>query len=150
MKKTIALLLTLGALSLWFPIIKESLESRHHWSKKLEKRRHKASFAQWRNDFEVAAPGTNIDSIDAALRTERFLGQQPNTSQTPIPAPAPGDHSRIADGMVSGYWVEKGPNSVAGRINGLDKDHTTSTLYATSDGGIVWKKTPTESDWEAL
>ncbi|MGL1904208.1 MAG: hypothetical protein OCC49_18885, partial [Fibrobacterales bacterium] len=36
------------------------------------------------------------------------------------------------------------------RINGLAKDHTTGTLYATSDGGIVWKKTPPESDWEAL
>ncbi|MDF2456850.1 MAG: Chitinase [Cytophagaceae bacterium] len=53
----------------------------------------------------------------------------------------------IANGNLTGEWIEKGSNNVAGRIRYADYWTATNTIYAISDGGNLWKADFSGSNW---
>lgn len=56
----------------------------------------------------------------------------------------------FANGAIEAEWIQRGSNNLAGNVQISDFDPITESLYAISDGGIVWKGSLNDGDWEPL
>ncbi len=77
-----------------------------------------------------AAPGTDWKKIEEQNRAEAYLGTGNSAAKTT---------STFAGGALTGIWYERGNDNLAGRTDAFAFLPATSTLYATSDGGSIWK-----------
>lgn len=99
---------------------------------------------EWYEEMHKTAPGVDWRQMDNnsrhQLREERAEIRKFKT----------GDSEVIADGLLTGRWVEKGANNVAGRMHNIDFDFENSLMYGASDGGQIWKADFNGSNWESL
>lgn len=56
----------------------------------------------------------------------------------------------FANGAFEAEWIQRGSNNLAGNVQVSDFDPVTESLYAISDGGIVWKGNLNDGAWEPL
>ena len=105
---------------------------------------HHDQKAQWYEQMHKAAPGVDWRAMDnenrAVLRAQREELRRLKT----------GDVEEIADGLLTGRWIEKGANNIAGRMHNIDIDFENSVIYGASDGGQIWKSDLAGQKWESL
>lgn len=99
---------------------------------------------QWYEQMHMAAPGTDWRAMDnqsrAQLREDRAALRRMKS----------GDQEVIADGLLTGKWIEKGANDMAGRMHNVDIDFDKQIMYGSSDGGQIWKADMGGQNWVSL
>jgi len=55
-----------------------------------------------------------------------------------------------AGGRIKGDWRERGSVDQAGSVIALDYDAGSNNLYTISDGGMLWRRSLTQNNWENL
>ncbi len=78
-----------------------------------------------------AAPGTNWREVEANNALSALYLHQGHFAERSTAA--------FAGGAINGTWYERGNDNLAGRIDHFAFMPSTSTLYATADGGSIWK-----------
>jgi hypothetical protein len=56
----------------------------------------------------------------------------------------------FAGGELEAEWIQRGSNNLAGNVQVADFDPATEKIYAISDGGVVWRGSLNDEDWEPL
>lgn len=97
----------------------------------------------WLERIHRVAPGTDWRAMDAQTRKNRYQMQQGSAKSN-------GGAVVIANGFLSGQWVEKGSRNLAGRTRWTDYDPVSGKLYLASDGGNIWRGNIDGSGWEVL
>lgn len=99
---------------------------------------------QWYEQMHMTAPGVDWRAMDnesrAVLRASRSALRRTKTEKS----------ESIADGLLTGQWIEKGANNVAGRMHNIDIDFANNVMYGASDGGQIWKADLGGQNWESL
>ncbi|MBT7462733.1 MAG: T9SS type A sorting domain-containing protein [Bacteroidetes bacterium] len=109
-----------------------------------EEEKHKAR-AEWIEQMHLTAPGVDWRAMDEQIRQELQVQRNENRRLKNS-----GDLEVLADGNLSGKWVEKGSNNLAGRVHNIDLDIENNKLYAASDGGQIWKGGLNGENWVSL
>jgi hypothetical protein len=98
----------------------------------------------WYEQMHRTAPGEDWRQIDNQSRFQ--LRQQ----RTEIRRLKTDDNEVIADGLLTGKWIEKGANNIAGRMHNIDFDFNNNLMYGASDGGQIWKADLGGTNWQSL
>ncbi len=101
--------------------------------KRKEFKRHRK---EWIENMHKTAPGVNWEVIDSNNRLNLYKVKA--------------ELDEIAGGRLSGEWIERGSNNLAGRIHTADINPDGWTLYAGSSGGNIWKSSIGGDDWVSL
>jgi len=106
---------------------------------------------EWIDQMHRAAPGTDWRTMDEQARMELYQNRLPELQQ----AARSGWHKgarmeSIADGALTGQWIEKGSDNLAGRVHCVDVDFTNNRLYAASDGGQIFAGSLSGEGWTSL
>lgn len=91
-----------------------------------------------------AAPNDQWKSIELHNRLSRhnqFKSGNPKQTHSEI---------EILPGVLNAKWMELGSNNLAGRMLFAEIDYFDSTLYAASQGGNIWFKKISASNWEVM
>jgi hypothetical protein len=98
----------------------------------------------WIEKMHSAAPGTNWRTIEQQNRWERYENSKKKfrIAQTSL--------DTIANGALTGNWIEKGSLNQSGRIVTAEFDSVNNLVYCGSAGGIVWKGNPNGTNWIPL
>jgi hypothetical protein len=56
----------------------------------------------------------------------------------------------FANGAFEAEWIERGSNNQAGNVQVTDFDTLTESIYAISDGGVLWKGDLNDGAWTPL
>lgn len=100
--------------------------------------------SEWYEQMHMTAPGVDWKQMDndsrAVLREKRAELRRLKTS----------DREEFADGLLTGTWIEKGADNVAGRMHNVDIDFDNNKIYGASDGGQIWKADLNGKKWTSL
>jgi hypothetical protein len=106
---------------------------------------------EWINDMHRTAPGVDWREIDEQARAEMYQERLPALKEAARNGKLKGTGiESIADGLLTGQWIEKGSNNLAGRVHCVDYDFANNRLYAASDGGQIWTGTADGQNWVSL
>lgn len=106
---------------------------------------------EWIEQMHKAAPGVDWRAMDEQAMEELYLERLPLLqSAARSGREKSGLIETLADGNLTGRWIEKGSNNLAGRVHCVDVDFTNSKLYAASDGGQVWMGGLRGENWKSL
>ncbi|MCK5821154.1 MAG: T9SS type A sorting domain-containing protein [Bacteroidales bacterium] len=104
----------------------------------------KKAKAEWYEQMHMTAPGVNWRQIDnesrAVLREKRAELRRLKATETEL----------FADGLLSGQWIEKGADNIAGRMHNIDIDFENNHIYGASDGGQIWRGDMNGENWISL
>lgn len=99
---------------------------------------------EWYEQMHMTAPGVNWRQMDnesrAVLREKRAELRRLKTTDTEL----------FADGLLSGQWIEKGADNIAGRMHNIDIDFENNHIYGASDGGQIWRGDMNGENWVSL
>ncbi|MEA1875459.1 MAG: T9SS type A sorting domain-containing protein [Bacteroidota bacterium] len=99
---------------------------------------------EWYEQMHMTAPGVNWRQMDnesrAVLREKRAELRRLKTTNTEL----------FADGLLSGQWIEKGADNIAGRMHNIDIDFENNHIYGASDGGQIWRGDINGENWVSL
>lgn len=106
---------------------------------------------EWIGQMHKTAPGVDWREMDEAVREEFYqLRRQELTKLAKSGSLKSGTPETIADGILTGTWIEKGSGNQAGRVHCVDIDFEANRLYAASDGGQVWMGNTDGTGWVSL
>jgi len=104
----------------------------------------KRAKAEWYEQMHMTAPGVNWRQMDnesrAVLRENRAELRRLKGSDTEL----------FADGLLTGKWIEKGADNIAGRMHNIDIDFENNHIYGASDGGQIWRGDMNGENWVSL
>ena len=94
---------------------------------------------EWINEMHRTAPGVDWREMDEQSRQELYDERLPALQQAAREGQLKGARiESIADGALTGQWIEKGSNNQAGREHCVDIDFANNRLYAAADGGQIY------------
>lgn len=99
---------------------------------------------EWIERMHRAAPGTDWRKTDRKARLKQYGNFLVSNLQKSAASVS------IGDGILTGSWIEKGSDNLAGRVHTGDLDTLTQKLYLGSAGGNIWKGNINGTDWEVL
>lgn len=106
---------------------------------------------EWINAMHRTAPGVDWREMDEQTRLEMYQERLPALQEAARDGQLKGARiESIADGTLTGQWIEKGSNNLAGRVHCVDIDFANNRLYAASDGGQIWAGTIDGKNWVSL
>ena len=105
---------------------------------------------EWIEQMHLTAPGVDWREMDKQTRLELYQKRLPALQQARAAGLKSGALESIADGVLTGRWLEKGSKNLAGRTHCSDIDFENERLYVASDGGQIWTATPDGRDWVSL
>ncbi|TSA35375.1 MAG: T9SS C-terminal target domain-containing protein [Porphyromonadaceae bacterium] len=106
---------------------------------------------EWINEMHRTAPGVDWREMDEQTRWEMYQERLPALQEAARDGQQKGARiESIADGFLTGQWIEKGSNNLAGRVHCVDIDFANNRLYAASDGGQIWAGTLDGQNWVSL
>ncbi|MEM9887026.1 MAG: 3-coathanger stack domain-containing protein [Bacteroidota bacterium] len=100
----------------------------------------------WNALKHKAAPGTDWQAIERSNASKAYLTRQ-KLLRTGQPKSAV---ETLANGNLTGEWLERGSNNQAGSLREMDYDATNEQIYGVSDGGTVWRGNLDGTSWTAL
>jgi hypothetical protein len=112
---------------------------------------YKIQKEEWINTLHNIQPGVNWRLIESANRDARHskLSEQwqKNAGNQML-----SDTSLVTIGKsgLTGRWIEKGSNNMAGRMHTADMDFTDRQIYAASSGGNIWRGSYIGDEWTCL
>lgn len=108
---------------------------------------------QWIEDMHRTEPGINWRVIENETRLSKyyylqnqFFDKFGKNSENQTLA----DEFEIGNSGFKGYWTEKGSLNLAGRIHTTYVPPASSTVYAASAGGTIWKGNLEGDNWTCL
>ncbi|MGA2297121.1 MAG: FlgD immunoglobulin-like domain containing protein [FCB group bacterium] len=106
---------------------------------------------QWIEQMHRTEPNINWRIIDNATRQSKHEIRQKNIEEML----RSGNYliqsdENVAGGFLTGSWIEKGSNNLAGRIHTADIDFDNEIIYAASSGGNIWKGGLDGTNWQCL
>ncbi len=98
------------------------------------------------------APGVDWRKIDDSTRRQKHLintrlREQYYKSHNGASSP---NRTIFSEREITGTWVEKGSNNLAGRIHTAEIDVESGFIYCGSSGGNIWKGTLNGDNWQSL
>ncbi len=106
---------------------------------------------EWINAMHRAAPGTDWRAMDEQARQEMYEERLPQLQEAVRSGRLKGSPvESIADGYLTGQWLEKGSANQSGRVHCVDADFVNNRLYAAADGGQVYVGTLDGKEWKSL
>lgn len=106
---------------------------------------------EWINTMHRTAPGVDWREMDEQTRNEMYQERLPALQQAYRDGELKGAViESIADGYLTGQWIEKGSNNLSGRVHCMDIDFTNDRLFAASDGGQIWVGTIDGKNWKSI
>ncbi|MBR9923338.1 MAG: hypothetical protein GYB31_21100 [Bacteroidetes bacterium] len=99
----------------------------------------------WHALIHRAAPGTDWKAIDRETLRNLVKERQKLRDQA-------GNKilETLANGNLTGEWVERGSQNQAGNLVTVDFDPDNNHIYGVSAGGIVWRGNLNGSNWNSL
>lgn len=79
--------------------------------------------------------------INLEIHRAKSKSRQENLAKT---------YNNYANNHLIGEWRERGSSNQAGNLKITDFDQQSNTIYAISDGGILWKSDLSGNNWESL
>lgn len=107
----------------------------------------------WIDTLHRTAPGLDWREIDNQTRWEKYQAKLPQLRRSYPEGrlkTKKGGSETIADGVLTGEWIEKGSRNLAGRMHCVDIDFVNNRLYGASSGGNIWVSTIGQTDWTCL
>lgn len=89
------------------------------------------------------APGISWQQLEYQTAMERH---QQRRHQAPLRS----ENEILADGALTGRWIEKGNSNQAGSVYETLYDVTTDKIYTVSAGGTLWRGNRTSTDWQVV
>jgi hypothetical protein len=106
---------------------------------------------EWINAMHRTAPGVDWREMDEQSRQEMYQERLPALQEMARKGNLKGAViENIADGLLTGQWIEKGSNNQAGRVHCMEIDFSNNRLYAASAGGQVWVGTIDGQNWKSI
>ncbi len=106
---------------------------------------------EWIDAMHQAAPGVDWREMDQQTRFEMYQERLPALQEAARTGQLKsGVIERIADGSLTGQWIEKGSSNLAGRVHCVDVDFTNNRLYAAADGGQIFVGTIDGQNWKTI
>ncbi|RMG84732.1 MAG: T9SS C-terminal target domain-containing protein [Bacteroidetes bacterium] len=96
--------------------------------------------AQWFEKMHRAAPGTNWRALEYETQKNRAERRAQAHTRNPI-------SETLANGHLTGTWVERGSINQAGSVFDAEYDPVTDEIWLLSAGGTLWKAHRDGSDW---
>ncbi len=88
----------------------------------------------WVSRVNRTAPGDDWKSIEAASMRELIENR----------------HLKSGSDSLDGYWAERGPANIPGRITDIKIDYKSGLIYCLSDHGLVFKGNIDGTEWKSL
>lgn len=100
----------------------------------------------WEEQLHRAAPGVNWRAIEYqnAMNQHRIMAQARAAGQGRDGAVS------IEEGLLEGYWRERGASNQAGSLHDLAYDPAADALYTVADGGSMWRVEIEEQFWTLI
>lgn len=117
-------------------IVKEDMEDFHH----------KSARSEWFELLHSAAPGTDWKKVEKENMMRTFQQRQEAKLHTQFR----NGEVEVADGKITGKWIERGSNNQAGSVLATVFDSTNDNLYCISAGGTLWKGGIDGESWEVI
>ncbi|MBI5324193.1 MAG: T9SS type A sorting domain-containing protein [Ignavibacteriae bacterium] len=114
---------------------------------------YKQKREQWIEDMHRTEPGINWKVFENETRLSKYKYQQSILMEK---LKNGGDYKTLATEVeigntgFKGFWTEKGSLNLAGRIHTTHVAPGTSTVYAASAGGNIWKGNLDGENWTCL
>ncbi len=106
---------------------------------------------EWIEQMHKAAPGVDWRAMDEQAMEEMYQERLPALQAAARSGrEKSGLIETLADGNLTGRWIEKGSNNLSGRVHCVDVDFEKNILYAASDGGQVWMGGLKGENWKSL
>jgi hypothetical protein len=106
---------------------------------------------EWLNAMHKTAPGVDWREMDIQTREEMYQERLPALQEAFRNGPLKSSPmENIADGSLTGQWIEKGSGNLSGRMRCVDIDFTNNMIYGGSDGGQVWVGTIEGKNWKSI
>ncbi len=106
---------------------------------------------EWTEQMHKAAPGVDWRAMDEQAMEEMYQERLPALQAAARSGrEKSGLIETLADGNLTGRWIEKGSNNLSGRVHCVDVDFEKNILYAASDGGQVWMGGLKGENWKSL
>jgi hypothetical protein len=108
---------------------------------------------EWWKKKHGAAEGVDWQAMDEQTRKERAEKRNQYRKELYKKGQLKSNEKileTLGNGSLTGEWRERGSTNIAGRIHTCDIDFTTNTVYAGSSGGVLWKGTMNDNNWEPL
>ncbi len=106
---------------------------------------------EWIEAMHKTAPGVDWREMDQQTRQEMYEQKLPALQEAGREGQEKsGVIESIANGYLTGQWIEKGSSNMAGRVHCVDIDFTHNLLYAAADGGQIWMGTLDGKNWKSL
>ncbi len=106
---------------------------------------------EWINTMHRTAPGVDWREMDEQTRLEMYQERLPALQEAAAEGrQKSGIIESIAEGSLTGQWVEKGSGNLAGRVHCVDIDFAANKLYAAADGGQIYVGTLDGQNWESI
>jgi len=106
---------------------------------------------EWINEMHRTAPDVDWRAMDEQTRMDMYQERLPALQEAARNGQLKGAPvESIANGALTGQWIEKGSNNLAGRVHCVDIDFANNKLYAAADGGQIWVGTPDGQNWKSL
>ncbi|MCC6846833.1 MAG: T9SS type A sorting domain-containing protein [Bacteroidetes bacterium] len=119
-----------------------------HLENEGKKHKTRQSRLEYIETLHRAAPNTDWRTMEAQnrdmLRAERTLRYRTAKSER-VQGEAP--LQKLADGKLTGYWLERGSANQAGSAATANMDTRTNTIVSRSASGNIWKGTLKGNDW---
>ncbi|MCX6226201.1 MAG: hypothetical protein NTV01_15870, partial [Bacteroidia bacterium] len=106
---------------------------------------------EWINAMHRTARGIDWREMDEQTRQEMYQERLPALQEAARESQSKrAGIESIADGTLTGQWIEKGSNNLSGRVHCVDIDFASNRLYAASDGGQIWVGTIDGQNWKSV
>lgn len=103
---------------------------------------------EWMEQMHRAAPSINWRAIEYRTQKERHKKRVQNAHFAGnLPE---GELEVLADGRVTGTWIERGSLNQAGSVFDAEYDQETDEIWLLSAGGTLWKGPRDGSDWQVV
>lgn len=106
---------------------------------------------EWIDAMHQAAPGVDWREMDEQTRQDMYQERLPALQEAFKNGQLKsGVIENIADGYLTGQWIEKGSSNLAGRVHCVDVDFTNNRLFAAADGGQIFVGTIDGQNWKTI
>jgi hypothetical protein len=105
----------------------------------------KEAFNEWYEAMHKAATGVNWRDIEDQNRFKQYQAIVREKQMR-----AAGSEEILANGLLKGFWKERGSVNQSGRVLVAELDHQNLDIYVAAQGGQIFKGTIEGNDWEVL